>query len=336
MRRGALIAAASQKSKQGADQQQSGGNAGGCPSALQMDRRHFGIRRQIVVRGSPRTMKTACVPPTLVSAGRRLRVLHAAALEFCNPFARGLAHFVKLAELDRLRGTRRRAGRLQSHFLPVVAEGALEGAAIIRVASAPRRRDRTRRSTRIHCRHPAEQTRRRIRCARSLPWDRLPGIRHSRSACRHRKKTPTKRVPAALPPNPATRRMLDELHVPPGRMAQPLLCCRRRSPLHSKPSSRDAVPFFAGDFAGFAADAQRRVGEKCGDCSCELFRRSSRTWLLADRRAATPRPGCDVADQRLGFHDAHVRLFRDRQQIVDDVAFHQCPCSPSDKASPTW
>src|SRR5579864_173871 len=60
-----------------------------------------------------------------------LRVMDAAALEFGNSRARGLAHFVKLAELDRLGGTRRRARGLQSFLLTVVAERAFKGAAVL-------------------------------------------------------------------------------------------------------------------------------------------------------------------------------------------------------------
>ena len=36
----------------------------------------------------------------------------------------------------------------------------------------------------------------------------------------------------------------------------------------------------------------------------------------------------DVADERLGFHDAHVRLLGDRQQVVDDIAGDQAAIAP--------
>ena len=41
-----------------------------------------------------------------------------------------------------------------------------------------------------------------------------------------------------------------------------------------------------------------------------------------------PPTGSNVADERFGFHDAHVRLFRDDQQIVGAVAFDQAVVAP--------
>ena len=90
----------------------------------------------------------------------------------------------------------------------------------------------------------------------------------------------------------------------------------------------DAVPFLARDLAGLAADAQRGVGEesRCSPCdssvpSCVLTIALQQSIQLLQRSLAlAARPGHEIAHQRLGFHDAHVGLLGDGEQIVGDVA----------------
>src|SRR5437764_2407639 len=55
-----------------------------------------------------------------------LYVLHSSISELRDPLLCILPKLADLAKFDRLRRTRFRAGRLQSNFLPVVTEGALE------------------------------------------------------------------------------------------------------------------------------------------------------------------------------------------------------------------
>ena len=208
----------------------------------------------------------------------------------------------------------------QARFLAVVAERAFEGAAVVGFGARPRRTGRRRRNIRSRCRCPAGCRRRRTRCARSSRSDTLRGSRRFRSACRRRTKIPTKSSSGALPPKPGCRRSLHELHVPPGGVPEPRRCCRRSS-RSSRGRRRDVVPFLARHLAGFAADAEGGVGEKRGDGHAGS---GASDCVVLPRQPA----GNDVADQRLGFHDAHVGLFADRQQVVHDVAGDEAAVPP--------
>src|SRR5690348_8066908 len=56
--------------------------------------------------------------------------------------------------------------------------------------------------------------------------------------------------------------MLDELHVPPRRVSnRPGVVVGEAGPVQA--IFAEVIPFFAGDFTGFAADAERRIGEEC-------------------------------------------------------------------------
>ena len=65
-------------------------------------------------------------------------------------------------------------------------------------------------------------------------------------------------------PEPGNRRLLDELDVPP-RGGADRTCVVVREPAPVEAVFRNAVPFLASHFAGFAPNAQGRVGKKCGD-----------------------------------------------------------------------
>ena len=121
-----------------------------------------------------------------------LGVLHAFVMQIFKSLFSLRLEFIQLAEHDGFRGTRLGAGRFQACFLAIGAEGALEGAAIVRIALNHSEADRKRRSSRIRCKRRAAGRRSRIRCARARRLGKPPCNRQLRSACRRRRRIPMK------------------------------------------------------------------------------------------------------------------------------------------------
>src|SRR6266571_6523526 len=133
--------------------------------------------------------------------------------------------------------------------------------------------------------------------------------------------------------------MFHELHVPPRRSPDaPRVVVGEATPV--KAVSRNAVPLLAGDLAGFAADTQRRVGEKC--CDTHLLSTLLLSKLvLVPPALVMPKNNCpqrsfagrtsagnNVAHQRFRLHDAHIRFFAYCEKVVDYVTLDQAAIAP--------
>jgi hypothetical protein len=179
-------------------------------------------------------------------------------MKFVNALHRLLPEFGDLPKLEGFGGADFSAGRLQANFLPVIAEGAFEGAPILRITL-----DNTE-WTRGHAVSTAV-------AHIGLDEDAAELGSHDRSGGTGFQTTGVfavlanvgRKNPGRLFHRIATQagngRLLDELDVPPGGSANgSRVVVGEAAPVEAVLT--DVVPFFAGYFTGFAANAQCRVG----------------------------------------------------------------------------
>src|SRR5579872_6474718 len=105
------------------------------PTFFQISSRYLGCGRQIVCPAITSDNKHG-VRAANARIGRVINLsgIHPPPVQFFDSFLRLLSQVFNLAKLDRLCGTRLRAGRLQTYLLPVVAECEFESAAVLLTA----------------------------------------------------------------------------------------------------------------------------------------------------------------------------------------------------------
>src|SRR5437762_4051102 len=176
-----------------------------------------------------------------------------------------------------------------------------------------------------HCRYPAARRRSRTRYEQSSPSDTPRGNRHSRNACRRRKKKPrTHHAPGyfrRLRAQQSVRRISRDARW--NGLLRP--CCHRSSrstPRHparsrSTPCRRPHMPY------SLCTGLNQSKTQSCS-CSLPLLRLQEIECSFPSRSASRH----DVADQRLRLHDPDVWLLRDGQQIIGDISSDYALISP--------
>src|SRR6202022_1543129 len=118
---------------------------------------------------------------------------------------------------------------------------------------------------------------------------------------------------------PVLGELLDELDVAPMDAIQPagVVVAVPTQRVRAAVGAGQLIPLFAGDLAGFTADANRRV---CVEP--HRFRHTnSRSSLL------------DVADERLSLVNRHVGIAAKRRQLIDDIAGAEAFATPGPRHS---
>src|SRR6202022_2959373 len=121
---------------------------------------------------------------------------------------------------------------------------------------------------------------------------------------------------------PVLGELLDELDVAPMDAIQPagVVVAVPTQRVRAAVGAGQLIPLFAGDLAGFTADANRRV---CVEP--HRFRHTnSRSSLL------------DVADERLSLVNRHVGIADKRRQLIDDIAGDEAFVTPVPRHSDMW
>src|SRR2546423_2128 len=245
-----------------------------------MLRRHDRIGRQAVDLGLVEEQEERAGPadPVVGPVEIELRAVPALGLELLQPPVRALAELVDLAELDRVRRARLRAGRLVTALEPVVAERALPDPAVLLLAQERERERRVAgRPWQVAVVEHAERARGdavAAAVADVLLHDDGAVLGAEEGA--GRADVEAGRVRAVLADvarhQPAQRilrvvvrarrlALLDEGDVAPRVRAEG----RRVVVALARPDETvlgDQVPLLAGHLAGLAADADRRVGEE--------------------------------------------------------------------------
>jgi hypothetical protein len=187
-------------------------------------------------------------------------VVHSTCVQRSDPIVRARPQVVDVAEENRSGRTRRRARRLQAHLLPVVTERALERAAIVgpSIDDAERAPDHAVAAAvadvGLHVDVAELGADDRSRWTRFEAAGILAVLTHvGREAPRH--------LVAGIAADAERGGHLDELDVPPGRVAEVhRVVVGMAAPVEA--IRRHLIPFLAGDLAGLAADAERRISEK--------------------------------------------------------------------------
>src|SRR5205823_73242 len=229
------------------------------PCLLQVDGRDLRLWRQVVSTHISANYEE-CM--RAANAGIRgivkLRIVHAALMQFFDPRFRFISQHLNLAELNGFRRAGLRAGGNQAHLLPVVTERALERPAVIHVLfnhaewtgnhaiPAPVADVRlNEHSTEFRSNNRTRGT--------SL---QAPGIfAVLANIGREGPRIKLGRITAKS----RLRLMLYEFDVTPSRMSDRTgVVITVPTPI--QPIFADLVPFLTCDLAGFAANAERRIG----------------------------------------------------------------------------
>ena len=172
------------------------------------------------------------------------------------------AELIDLTELDRLGRAGFRTGRFQADFLAVVAERALEGAAVFLIAL-----DDSEGTGGDTVAASVADVRLNVDASEFCANDRAGGTGFKASGIfavlAHVGRKRPRVLLARISSEAWNGRLLDELDVTPGGVAQGG-CVVVGEAGELKSICIDAVPLLAGDFAGFAADAESGVGEERG------------------------------------------------------------------------
>src|SRR5580704_1487595 len=109
-----------------------------------------------------------------------------------------------------------------------------------------------------------------------------------RSACKHPKEKPSGTDLRFGQLRSGCLRLLEKHYVPPGRCAQTLrVVVGKPAPDHAV--GRNIIPFLAGHFAGFAADAYGGIGQECRNAHCAILSASSNSLTFSMLSACLPR-----------------------------------------------
>ena len=186
-----------------------------------------------------------------------LYVLHSSISELRDPLLCILPKLADLAKFNRLRRTRLCAGRLQSNFLPVITEGALERPAVtfVTLDNSERASDHAISAavTNVRLNEDAAE----FRAHNRARGTRLEAPSILAMFANVRRKRPRIHL-RSVATKPRFRCLLHKLHMPPGLGAD----CTSVVVLIPAPVQTifaDSIPLLACDLASLAADAQRRV-----------------------------------------------------------------------------